>query len=112
MDVSAGMDGAMVKKTVKKAVKKTVKKSRRINRVRSVRVMISLPPGLLETLDEAAAKDATTRSGLIRMALIWYLRPQGRELDQTDPEQIEQVLRVRRLSRALNTLKKDLDAQE
>lgn len=55
-------------------------------------------------LDEAAAQDYTTRSDIIRMAILWYLRPQGRDLAQTDPEQIVKTLQHRQARVAIRQM--------
>lgn len=68
------------------------------------RILISIPTGLLEMVDEAAEKDFTTRSDVIRAAVLWYLRPQGRDLDQADPEVILKVLQHRKSQIALRHL--------
>lgn len=72
------------------------------------RINLSIPTGLLKLVDEAARQDFATRSDLIRQALIWYLRPQGRELDQADPEVILKTLQQRHLH---NEVKKMLKNQ-
>jgi metal-responsive CopG/Arc/MetJ family transcriptional regulator len=65
------------------------------------RINISIPDGLLALIDEAAAKDFTSRSDIIRVAVLWYLRPQGRDLDQADPEVILKTLQHRKMRAAL-----------
>ena len=69
--------------------------------------MISMSDGLLDMVDDAAKKDFTTRSDLIRMAVLWYLRPQGRELDQADPDEILKTLQHRKARAAMNERFKD-----
>ena len=76
-------------------------------RGQSVRIAITLSQDLIDLADKAAEKDFTTRSDIIRTALLWYLRPQGRELDQTDPETILRVLNQRRLKSAVRKSLKD-----
>lgn len=44
--------------------------------------MISLPDALLERIDREATRRATTRSGLVRVAM-------RRELEEPDPERME-----------------------
>ncbi len=61
-------------------------KKRRTHKVAATRIMISVPQGLFEKIDKAAEEDFTSRSDMIRMAVLWYLRPQGRDFDQTDPK--------------------------
>jgi metal-responsive CopG/Arc/MetJ family transcriptional regulator len=70
----------------------------------TARIMLTLPRQLLERLDEAAKQDYTTRSGLIRQALLWYLRPQGRQHDQSDPDAIYKTLQHRKQSKELKKL--------
>ena len=59
------------------------------------RISLSISEHLLELLDEAAEQDFTTRSDIIRAAVLWYLRPQGRDLAQSDPAEILKVLKHR-----------------
>jgi hypothetical protein len=61
-----------------------------------IRFNISMSRQLAERVDAAAKQDYTTRSEMIRMALLWYLRPQGRELNQADPDVILKTLQHRR----------------
>lgn len=67
----------------------------RTHKQNMVRITLSISPNLLERIDEAAEQDYTTRSDMIRMAVLWYLRPQGRELDQADPDVILKTLQHR-----------------
>jgi len=66
------------------------------------RFMISLPSQLVEAVDRQAKADYTTRSGLVRQALMEYLRPvddgqlEGQEL-YTDPEEVLRMLQQRKL---------------
>lgn len=73
----------------------------------TIRISLTIPEGLLKKVDEAAKQDYTTRSDLIRVALLWYLRPQGRELDQTDPEVILRTLQQRHLHNEVKKMLKD-----
>lgn len=61
------------------------------------RINLTISEGLLELVDKEAENDFTTRSDMIRTALLWYLRPQGRELDQTDPDTILKTLQQRHM---------------
>lgn len=61
-----------------------------------VRINISINEGLLALIDKAAAEDYTTRSDIIRQAALWYLRPQGRDLAETDPDIILKTLQRRK----------------
>ena len=72
------------------------------------RISLSISPGILDLVDSAAKQDFTTRSDIIRMAILWYLRPQGRELDQTDPKIILKTLQHRQSRLALRKMLKDL----
>lgn len=72
------------------------------------RINISVADGLLEMIDRAAADDFTTRSDIVRAALLWYLRPQGRELAQTDPKEILKTLKQRQTQAAMKQLFKDV----
>ncbi|HEY5442042.1 MAG TPA: ribbon-helix-helix domain-containing protein [Candidatus Saccharimonadales bacterium] len=83
-------------------------KPRRTHKAKAVRIMISLPEGLLAEIDKAAEKDYTSRSDTIRMAILWYLRPQGRDLDQTDPEQIMKTLQHRQTRAGLRKMLKEI----
>jgi metal-responsive CopG/Arc/MetJ family transcriptional regulator len=74
-----------------------------------VRINLTISKALLRRVDEAAKQDYTTRSDIIRVALLWYLRPQGRELDQTDPDTVLKVLNQRRAKAALNKIIKEND---
>ena len=80
--------------------------------VKYVRLNISMSPQLITLIDEAAEQDFTTRSELIRTALLWYLRPQGRELAQADPEIILKTLKRRQLQVEMNRTKQDIDIQD
>jgi hypothetical protein len=61
-----------------------------------VRFNLCISRELLKKVDAAAEQDYTTRSDIIRAALLWYLRPQGRELAETDPDVILKTLEHRR----------------
>src|SRR5947207_1785613 len=62
----------------------------------TIRISLTISPELVELVDKAAKQDYTTRSDIIRMSILWYLRPQGRELDQTDPDTIIKTLKPRK----------------
>ena len=70
----------------------------------TIRINLTISRALLRRVDDAANQDYTTRSDVIRTGLLWYLRPQGRELDQTDPETILKVLNQRKTKAALNKI--------
>lgn len=61
------------------------------------RINLTISEGLLELVDKEAERDFTTRSDVIRTALLWYLRPQGRELEQTDTDTILKTLQQRHM---------------
>ena len=65
------------------------------------RMMISIPPGLMKLVDKAAAEDFTTRSDIIRAALVWYLRPEGHNPSQEDLEKMLKAQQQRKLRAAL-----------
>lgn len=71
-------------------------KKRKAHAAKTKRIMITVPDGLLAMVDKAAEEDYTTRSDIIRMAILWYLRPQGRDLAQADPDTILKTLQHRK----------------
>ena len=73
---------------------------------KSHRILVSIPEGLKVMLDQAASEDFTSRSDIIRVALLWYLRPQGRELAKTDPEMIIKTLQRRKSQAAIKKMLK------
>jgi hypothetical protein len=74
-----------------------------------LRTMFSIQPGLLKLVDEAAEKDFTTRSEIVRIALLWYLRPQGRDLATVDPDEIYKILRRREGLRGMRALMRNTE---
>jgi metal-responsive CopG/Arc/MetJ family transcriptional regulator len=84
-------------------------KKYRTHKVPMSRINISIYDGLLELVDNAAEEDFTTRSDIIRSALLWYLRPQGRQLQQVGPDAILKTLQRRRASALNNREMRDLD---
>lgn len=82
---------------------------RNTHKAKMVRVNLNLPGGLLDMVDKAAAKDFTTRSDIIRMSVLWYLRPQGRDLDQSDPDTIYKTLQHRQARVAIKKMIEDMD---
>jgi metal-responsive CopG/Arc/MetJ family transcriptional regulator len=72
-------------------------------------ISLNISDGLLAMVDKAAEEDFTTRSDMIRMAILWYLRPQGRELAQTDPDVILKTLEHRRARAGMREMVKDAD---
>jgi metal-responsive CopG/Arc/MetJ family transcriptional regulator len=84
-------------------------KKRQARKVKMRRITLNIYDGLLDMIDEAAEQDFTTRSDIIRTALLWYLRPQGRELAQTDPKLILKTLQKRDSQAKMRKMLKDLD---
>ena len=76
---------------------------------KSIRFNLTMSPELLKRVDAAAKQDYTTRSELIRMALLWYIRPQGRALDQTDPTVILKTLKHRHARTKMKEMTKDIN---
>lgn len=97
----------MSKQNPGKPAAKPVKK-RQAHKAKAQRVILSISEGLLDIVDEAAKQDFTTRSDIIRTALLWYLRPQGCDLNQTDPEAIFKTLKLRRDKMAMRKLTANL----
>lgn len=87
-------------------------KTKQKNSSDSIRINITISKSLLKRVDEAAQQDYTNRSDLIRQSLLWYLRPQGRDFDQADPEVIVRVLQQRKAKAGLNRIAKDLDLEQ
>ncbi|MEK7594148.1 MAG: ribbon-helix-helix domain-containing protein [Patescibacteria group bacterium] len=73
------------------------------------RINLSIPEGLLELVDKEAERAFTTRSDIMRTALLWYLKPQGRELNQTDPEIILKTLQQQHTKVAVRKMLLDQD---
>jgi metal-responsive CopG/Arc/MetJ family transcriptional regulator len=86
-----------------------VKKRRKTRTLKMTRISLSISDNLLAMVDKAAEQDFTTRSDMIRMAIVWYVRPQGRELALTDPGKILKVLEHRRARAAMKEMIKDID---
>lgn len=84
-------------------------KKRKTHKQPMTRINISISTGLLEMIDEAAASDFTSRSDIIRTGVLWYLRPQGRQLAEVDPETIIKTLRRRKMLVNARKLRRDLD---
>lgn len=84
-------------------------KKRKSYKAKMRRINISINDGLLDMVDQAAEKDFTTRSDVIRSALLWYLRPQGRDLNQADPAMVLKTLQHRKTSAGLKKMIQDLE---
>lgn len=80
------------------------RQKRHTRKAKMKRINLSISEGLLELVDEAAAQDYTTRSDIIRMAILWYLRPQGRDLNQADPDVILKTLQHRKAKAAMKDI--------
>jgi metal-responsive CopG/Arc/MetJ family transcriptional regulator len=70
-------------------------------------ICVSLSPFLIDRLDQIAKDEYTNRSYIIRMALLYYLRPQGRELDGADPDTIFKILQHRKMRAELKKWLRD-----
>ena len=80
----------------KRPVAKSTAKSKLNTKLNTIRINLTSPRGLLEEVDKAAAQDYASRSDIIRQSLLWYLRPQGRDLASTDPDQIVKAINQRK----------------
>lgn len=80
---------------------------RNSRRAKSVRINLIISDGLLDKVDQAAKQDFTTRSEIIRSALLWYLRPQGRDLNEADTDEILRTLQRRKAGADLRKYLKD-----
>lgn len=76
------------------------------------RINLSIPEGILSMVDEAAKQDFTTRSDIIRSAVLWYLRPQGRDLRDIDPEVVVEIMQMRKALKSSRQLKRKLSSRE
>ena len=76
--------------------------------VKMNRISLSLAEDVISMVDKAAAQDFTTRSDVIRMAILWYLRPQGRDLNQADPDEILKTLQHRKTRADVRKMVRDL----
>lgn len=59
----------------------------------SVKISLTIPQQLLKRVDSTAQLDYTTRSDVIRQALVDYLRAYEQACDGMEPERALQVLR-------------------
>lgn len=73
----------------------------------STRVMLTIPAQLLERVDKAATEDYTSRSDVIRSALLWYLRPEGRVTDQLGPNEVYDLVKARKAKRGIKKMLRD-----
>ena len=71
------------------------------HRAPMTRINLSISQNVLEMVDTAAKHDFTTRSDVIRMAILWYLRPQGRDFAEADADEILHMLQRRKFKAAL-----------
>ncbi len=90
-----------------KQINNPKKKERHRYGTKMNRITISISKGLLDMVDVAAKEDFTTRSDIIRIAILWYLRPQGRDLNQVDPTIILKTLKHRQARAGMKKLLKD-----
>jgi metal-responsive CopG/Arc/MetJ family transcriptional regulator len=76
------------------------------------RILISLPAGLLAALDRQAQTDFSSRSEMVRRALLEYLRPMKGRLDEdelfTDPEELRVLLQHRKLRASVQKMVKEM----
>lgn len=66
------------------------------------RINISMSQQLIDEIDKIAEDEYTTRSDIIRTAVLWYIRPQGRQLKNASPEQILRTLQRRMVMKQNN----------
>jgi len=71
-----------------------------------VKITLTIPEQLLQEVDLAAEHDYTTRSDLIRVALLEYLRLPGRLTGEPDFEMALKVLQRRKSIAASNKMMK------
>jgi metal-responsive CopG/Arc/MetJ family transcriptional regulator len=82
---------------------------------KSERIILTIHPGLLEMVDEAAKKEFSSRSDVIRTALLWYLQPDTNNAAKTDPDSIYNALHRRRMRAEIRkyiTENPDIDAAD
>jgi hypothetical protein len=84
-------------------------KRRQSHKARNVRIQLTMSDGLLELVDKAAEQDFTNRSDIIRTAVLWYLRPQGRDLKQVEPDEILKTLQHCKALVGMREMLKDVD---
>jgi hypothetical protein len=82
-------------------------KKYRTNKQPMTRINLSIHKGLLDQVDKAAAEDFTTRSDIIRAALLWYLRPEEQKPQRIDPKYIAETKKRRKMLAGLNQMRKD-----
>lgn len=91
------------------------------------RIIFSLPEDLLAAIDQEAKYNCTTRSNLVRQALVWYLRPTARtkrqvqdeaagddtEIDSlhVDPEELLKILKQQKLRAGIRAMLRDAKRQ-
>lgn len=78
-----------------------MKQGKPVKNPKTVKLHITMPKGLLERVDTAAARDFETRSELIRSALLWYLRPDGKHFGMTEPEALLEMLKREAMRKGL-----------
>lgn len=70
------------------------------------RVNITIPDNLLLQVDEMATKDYTTRSDIIRQAVLFYMRSTASTLNKTEVESLFKNMKNRQLKAYLNNITK------
>lgn len=66
----------------------------------TIRINLTISRNLLAKVDEAAGQDFTSRSDIIRIALLSYLRSAGRtglDIEQTNPDLLLATLKTKKL---------------
>ncbi|MDB5170759.1 MAG: hypothetical protein JWO35_453 [Candidatus Saccharibacteria bacterium] len=89
--------------------KKTLPSAKTPSVTATTRINLTISKQLLTEVDKAAEHDYTTRSDIIRTALLSYLRPQGRELDHLDPDTIYDALKRRHMLASVKKLIKETE---
>ncbi|HVW22900.1 MAG TPA: ribbon-helix-helix protein, CopG family [Candidatus Saccharimonadales bacterium] len=65
----------------------------------SQRITLTINTALLDRVDQAAEQEYTTRSDIIRIALLWYLQPH--EFAHADIEEVFKTLHQRKMRAGL-----------
>lgn len=86
-------------------------KKRQSRRAKSTRINLIISDNLLKMIDQAAKKGFTTRSDILRTAVVWYLWPQGRNFDKSNKnnllDEIIRPLNQRKMKAELNKFLKE-----
>jgi len=79
----------------------------------STRVLLTIPTDLLKRVDQAATQDYTSRSDIVRTALLWYLHPDGgRAFEQLGPNEIYDIVKQRQAIKGTKKLLKDANMKD